>query len=64
MTNLKTMHELEKMTIRELRALRETYMRLLIASEAWSYERAQILATLENIDRVVFGRSTVMRSPS
>ena len=59
MTILKSIHELEKMTTRELRALKAIYVRLLIASETWSYERAQILATLENIDRTIAKHSVI-----
>ena len=59
MTKLRTIHELEKKTSCELRALKETYMRLLIASETWSYECAQILATLENLENVLAARRRV-----
>jgi len=52
MIRLFTIIELERMTDSELEQLRVTLHRLLALSDADTAERRNILATLENIDRV------------
>lgn len=60
MTKLRTINELEKLTRSELRELKETYLRLLSSSQPWSFDRAQILATLQNIESVLAARRHIV----
>jgi hypothetical protein len=48
-----TIFELETKTVPELRHLHRLYSRLLMATDAHSAERRNILATLENIETVL-----------
>lgn len=52
MTRLFTMIELECLTMTQLEELREMLLRILILTEYCSPERRNILASMENIDRV------------
>ena len=56
MISLYTIFELERMTTRELEHLRISLHRLLVLSDADTAERRNILASLENIDRVRYRR--------
>lgn len=54
-----TIHALEKFTRLELEALHKEFMTLLMATDANTPERRNILATLENIESVLHRRLIV-----